>query len=153
MIPVEIKVIMLLAVILLNIIKEEVENMIRETKQRTTILKNLTSRFDHPTAEDIYIDVRKILPRISFGTVYRNLSQLANEGVISVIPIDKILHFDARTEPHSHFCCNKCKKIIDLDLDFDFDLLDLAQKQTNHLLKSSDTFFYGICEDCSNNNN
>ncbi|MDO5015130.1 MAG: transcriptional repressor [Clostridia bacterium] len=127
--------------------------MIRETKQRSTILKNLKSRHDHPTAEDVYIDVRKILPKISFGTVYRNLGQLANEGIISVVPIEKVLHFDYRTEPHAHFYCEKCKSVIDLDLNFDFNLLEIAQKQTTHKLQSSDTFFRGICKDCLDKQN
>lgn len=77
------------------------------SRQRAAILSFLQSRRDHPTAETVYTSVKEAFPNISLGTVYRNLNQLAEAGMIAkhsfgVLNID---HFDFNTSPHYHFVC------------------------------------------------
>ena len=78
--------------------------LMKFSRQRAAILSFLQSRKDHPSAELVYAYVKKDYPRISLGTVYRNLNQLAEAGVISKLQFD---HFDYDTSPHQHFVCTK----------------------------------------------
>ena len=56
--------------------------MIKHSRQRDAIRQNLINRYDHPTAETVYMDIKEDFPNISLGTVYRNLSLLADLGEI-----------------------------------------------------------------------
>ena len=55
----------------------------RRSKQREAIIENLQSRYDHPTAMELYLSVREVIPNLSLGTLYRNLSQLEDCGITS----------------------------------------------------------------------
>ena len=81
----------------------------KHSRQRDAILNFLKTRKDHPTAEVVYTNVREIYPKISMGTVYRNLNLLASNGDILKISLeDDSAHFDGFTHPHCHFFCKKC---------------------------------------------
>ena len=87
----------------------------RYSSQRDTVLKVVKAARDHPTADTIYSRVRAELPKISLGTVYRNLSLLSDMGLITTLEtLDKSIHYDGNTDSHSHFICERCSKIIDL---------------------------------------
>ena len=84
------------------------------SKQRAAIIEVLRSTTTHPTAQWIYEEVRKQLPNISLGTVYRNLSALSSEGDILHISVgDGFEHFDGDNSPHLHLHCRRCGKIAD----------------------------------------
>ncbi len=87
----------------------------RQTSQKTKILQYLKSVKSHPTAETIYKAVRKDLPNISLATVYRNLNQMADEGIILRFKIGNEFRFDGCTDCHQHCICIRSKKIIDAD--------------------------------------
>ncbi len=90
----------------------------RKTEQRSTILNNLKSRSDHPSADDVYFDVRQSIPRISLGTVYRNLDKLAQQGLIQKLEYPGAQkRFDGNPAPHTHFLCINCGKINDIPED------------------------------------
>ena len=86
----------------------------RMTNQRIKIVEYLKSVKTHPTAEIVYSAVKKDLPAISLGTVYRNLNLLADQGQILKLEIDGEFHFDGDVCHHQHCVCNKCGKIIDV---------------------------------------
>ena len=87
----------------------------RYSSQRDTVLKIVKAAHDHPTADTIYSRVRAELPKISLGTVYRNLSLLSDMGLITTLEtLDKSIHYDGNTDSHSHFICERCSRIIDL---------------------------------------
>lgn len=87
----------------------------RQTKQRSMILDELRARTDHPTADDLYADLRKEMPTISLGTVYRNLDVLSAEGLIRVISTPgQPRRFDGNVGPHDHVRCVVCGKFFDL---------------------------------------
>ena len=80
----------------------------KHSRQRDAILKNLSSRLDHPTADMIYRDLREEYPRISLGTVYRNLNLLAELGQIRKIHCEGgTEHYDYDTSDHCHFVCKQ----------------------------------------------
>ncbi|MCS7229527.1 MAG: transcriptional repressor [Candidatus Kryptonium sp.] len=88
----------------------------RGSKQREAILRILQSTDIHPTADWIYDQVRKVIPNISLGTVYRNLNLLKDEGLIREVTIQgsSSARYDANLEPHHHFICLKCNSVYDL---------------------------------------
>ena len=59
--------------------------MLKYSRQRESIKNFLVTRYDHPTAETVYMEIRKEFPNISLGTVYRNLSLLSEIGEIQKI--------------------------------------------------------------------
>ena len=77
--------------------------MQRYSRQREAILSNLRSRSDHPSADMVYDDLRRDYPNISLGTVYRNLTILADSGVILRLTEHDKDHFDGDISPHMHF--------------------------------------------------
>lgn len=120
------------------------------SRQREQILEYVKSVKTHPTAETVYNEVRKKNPKISLGTVYRNLVFLAEQGNINRIRIaDGKDRFDFDTSHHYHAICIKCKKVIDVYIDY-LDDIDLKVSDiTNLKVLSHDVIFYTICEECN----
>ena len=116
----------------------------RLTNQKKAILDYLKSVKTHPTAEEIYQKVKKKLPRISRGTVYRILNNLKKKNQIQEI-ITEVSHFDADISSHTHFICQECGKIIDL-----FDKMpNLKNKKIKvGKIKNYQIIFYGVCKKC-----
>lgn len=89
---------------------------LKYSRQRESIKEFLRTRTDHPTADVVYENMKLIYPNISLGTVYRNLSLLADLGEIKKLSsFAGADHFDGRTERHCHFMCIRCERIIDLE--------------------------------------
>lgn len=121
---------------------------LKHSKQRDSIKEFLKSRKDHPTASLVYDNVRRSFPNISLGTVYRNLTLLADIGEISRIRVgDGVDHFDADTSPHYHFICTECGSISDLNID-DIDLNELAGRNFDGKIEYHTVYFHGRCREC-----
>lgn len=87
----------------------------RETRQRALIYAIVASTESHPTADWIYEKARERMPRLSLGTVYRNLQRLAAEGRIRAIDAwGKTTRWDADLSAHYHFVCTSCGAIRDV---------------------------------------
>jgi Fur family ferric uptake transcriptional regulator len=87
----------------------------RNTPQRQTILRELRESHAHPTAAEIYVAVRERLPRISLGTVYRNLDVLHADGLIHRIETaGGEARYDGRVDDHGHVRCRACGLLRDL---------------------------------------
>ena len=85
----------------------------RETKQRRVVYETIKATYSHPTADWIFDKVRNKLPKVSLGTVYRNLGVLKDEGLVhEIYGNDRRAHYDADTSPHGHFICEACDQII-----------------------------------------
>lgn len=119
----------------------------RKSKQRDAILNNLKSRYDHPTAMDLFLSVREEIPNISLGTLYRNLSQLEECGMIIKIPDGGVDRFDGNPTPHVHFKCQCCKNVYDIT-DFDDNLL-FNDKNIGQIYGYS-LMLFGRCTTCEN---
>jgi Fur family ferric uptake transcriptional regulator len=84
------------------------------TRQRQIILAELCKGDDHPSADVVYQRARRHLPRISLGTVYRNLEILARQGQIRKVPVSgSASRFDADTRAHHHVRCLECGRLAD----------------------------------------
>lgn len=119
------------------------------SRQRESIIENLKNRVDHPTADMVYTDIRKIYPNVSLGTVYRNLSVLAEEKIIQkLITDDGVLHFDYNVNPHNHFVCRVCQGMTDLPMIRSEGFIEEAKKQYSGSIEKCEVTFYGICGKC-----
>lgn len=120
---------------------------IKRTPQRLAILKCLEGNKNHPSAEDIYREVRKDFPTMSFATVYNTLEALREQGYVLQLSVDpRRKRYDPDTTVHHHLICSKCKKIVDIHKDFNISLPDAIAK--GYKLLSSHVEFYGICPEC-----
>ena len=124
---------------------------LKYSRQRESIKVCLQGRKDHPTADMLYTDVRKEFPNISLGTVYRNLNLLTDIGeAIKISTPDGGDRFDGTVQPHNHFLCTKCGRLLDLELDMKSieEMNRLANDCFDGMITSSSTLFYGECSDC-----
>jgi len=122
---------------------------LKHSKQRDMIKDFLISRKDHPTADVVYMNVRLQQPNISLGTVYRNLTLLADIGEIQRLRLgDGVDHFDADISEHYHFICNDCGGVIDLEMDSISSITDVAQKKFDGHIAGHVTHFHGSCSNC-----
>lgn len=123
--------------------------VLKYSRQREAIKDFLMTRKDHPTADTVYMNVKKEFPNISLGTVYRNLTLLSELGEIAKIRVgDGTDHFDANVEPHYHFVCTECGSVIDLDMENLSGLQELAAANFDGEIQGHVAYFYGICGKC-----
>ncbi len=120
------------------------------TMQRRVIVEELKKLKSHPTADELYHVVRKRLPQISLGTVYRNLELLSEAGqVIKLELTGKQKRFDGNVEEHYHMRCSGCGKVMDID-DIEMDqihkrLYDLTDRNG---LEGFRLELIGLCPEC-----
>lgn len=122
---------------------------LKYSRQREEIKSFLMTRKDHPTADVVYMNVRQQNPNISLGTVYRNLTLLADMGEILRLRVgDGVDHFDADTSRHYHFICTECGSVIDLEMESIDSIMEVAGKNFAGQITGHFTYFQGTCEDC-----
>ena len=123
------------------------------SRQREAVKKVLMSTKTHPTAAWIYERVREEIPNISLGTVYRNLSGLAEDGTIKKLSFgDASVHFDGDVSGHSHFYCEHCGEITDIWLD-QSKLLGPIESDYNVKARFADFNITGKCSKCCKKEN
>lgn len=126
------------------------DTSLRMTKQRQVILEELRSVTSHPTADDMYDMVRRRLPNVSLGTVYRNLEILAESGVVQKIDIGGTKkRFDGNVDLHHHLRCTVCGRVDDAHIDTGVDLEAIAAMSTDYTILRHRLEFIGICPGCS----
>lgn len=127
--------------------------MSRRSMQRDTILRVIKNTTNHPGADWVYDQVRKEIPNISLGTVYRNLNLLAQAGKIKEIEIPGTgSRFDGMTRTHHHLICEKCGRIFDWEESLDPTVETKIAKKTGFKVRKQYLKFIGICSDCQKNN-
>jgi Fur family ferric uptake transcriptional regulator len=123
--------------------------IIRLTTQRQIILEELSKVKTHPTTSEIYTLVRKRLPHIGLGTVYRNLELMAKTGMILKLEVGGTQkRFDATTAAHYHIRCSACGKVDDIDLPVMQELVMHAAAASAYLITGHHVEFTGMCKDC-----
>ena len=119
------------------------------SKQREQILQIVNNSYCHPDAYTIYEQVKKTIPNISLGTVYRNLNVLCNNNLIRKLSIcNKNDHFD-HIGHHCHLYCIKCHNIIDISNDLLQEFDKIILENLNFHILSDDLILNGICHECS----
>ena len=122
----------------------------RMTRQRKVILDVLRQMDHHPSADEIYELVRKQLPRISLGTVYRNLEVLSELGEVRKIEHSGSLkRFDGHPHNHYHIRCMRCDRVEDAPIGLLEDLENKLTGETSYQVMGHRLEFIGLCERCA----
>lgn len=125
---------------------------LRMTKQRRVILETLRNSKTHPTADALYDRVRKHLPRISLGTVYRNLEVLTSLGEIQTLELSgSQKRYDGNPCKHYHIRCIHCGNVEDAPIASLNQLEDKLYGSTVYTIMGHRLEFLGLCPECSKN--
>lgn len=124
---------------------------IRLTPQRIAILDVLRSTESHPDASWVYDQVRKQVPHISLATVYRNLTRLAEAGLIAKLELEgQVSRWDARTQAHSHIVCSFCGRVVDIaSVSLTETVRELIVATSGFHINEYYLTCYGCCPECA----
>ena len=123
----------------------------RYSKQRDEILRVVKNSYEHLSAEKIYAQVKKEIDNISLGTVYRNLAQLVDNGLIMQIKgIDDRVYYDKNVMTHGHLFCNVCKNVVDTNHDFINEMKNNILNNDKFIIEQYNLSISGICHECQN---
>lgn len=124
----------------------------RNTKQRQLVLDAVRARRDHPSADQIYLDVRALDERISRGTVYRNLNILVRRGEVLQVKLPHTDRFDGQLDKHYHLICTECGAVCDVPLPYNGELDQEAAEKTAYTIERHRMVFEGLCPNCQEKN-
>jgi len=129
--------------------KKLAEKGYRLTKQRQVVLEVLRGTQSHPNADWIYQEVRKRMPNVSLGTIYRTLNVLKDAGLIQELNYgSSSRRYDGKVTSHYHITCIKCGRVMDIDLPPFVELEHRAEAVTGFKVTGHRLEFYGICPEC-----
>ena len=122
-------------------------------RKRDAILSYLRHTDQHPSAETVYAELKKEIPDLSLGTVYRNIALFKQQGLIqSLGNINGVERFDGTVVPHVHFVCSECGEIRDLtQLHVPQLLCDKAASEAEAVVEQCMLTFLGTCSACVGN--
>lgn len=116
------------------------------TKQRKLILAIIQNSMEHLTADEIFIQAKKLMPSIAVGTVYRNLGLMVEAGEVKKLPQPNGPdRYDKSIKPHEHLCCSKCGSFLDLP---DLELKPYIEQKAGIEVESYELHIEGICSEC-----
>ena len=119
------------------------------SKQREIILNEVMNSHLHPTADSIYTSLKKDNPGLSLGTVYRNLSQLTENGYISKLSIpNQSDRYDKNIKPHAHLIYERCNNIYDIESETISKFINDLSNEQNLSILNYDIVLQGICKNC-----
>lgn len=121
----------------------------RETRQLAAVYAALQGADSHPTADEIYRRVRKKLPRISLGTVYRNLQRLVAEGKVRLLLLEeRVARYDPMVTEHDHFVCQRCGRVKDILLERERQVNLAPLLEAGVTVTALSLTIHGLCERC-----
>ena len=119
------------------------------TKQRKAVLQVIQESEQHMTANEVFDDARRLLPGISFATVYNSLKYLKNEGLIGEVRFGAdSTRYDRTLTRHDHAICNKCGALVDLELSIPDELMKEAAARSKFEAGSIELTLRGLCPEC-----
>ncbi|MEO8649521.1 MAG: transcriptional repressor [Acidobacteriota bacterium] len=119
------------------------------TKQRQAVLQVIKESEEHLTANEVFEYSRRILPGISFATVYNSLRYLRCEGLIGEVRFGmESTRFDRKLTRHDHAICSRCGKLVDLDLPISDDLIKKGERLSHFKAESVEVVLRGLCPGC-----
>ena len=119
------------------------------TKQREAVLRVIRESDKHLTANEVFEDARRLLPGISFATVYNSLRYLKQEKLIGEVSFGAdAARYDRKLTRHDHALCNKCGKLVDLELSIPVALIEEASALSKFNAESLELTLRGLCPEC-----
>ncbi|HAR63620.1 MAG: transcriptional repressor [Candidatus Margulisiibacteriota bacterium] len=130
-----------------SIIRSLKQHSLKVTPQRIAIMEYLSGTKAHPTAENIRAALEKTFPSLSFATIYNTLEMLVETKLVSRLKIseESRINYDFFTDPHHHFYCRICGKVLDVHIS-----CDVARKREvdGHCIEEVHGYFKGVCSQC-----
>jgi Fe2+ or Zn2+ uptake regulation protein len=119
------------------------------TPQRRAVLQVVRESEEHLTASEIFEAARRLLPTLSYATVYNSLRYLKDAGVVREISFGNAAsRYDRETDRHDHAICTSCGKLVDFDLSETVALMRAAARRTRFKPESVHLTLRGLCPDC-----
>ena len=119
------------------------------TKQREAVLRVIRASDEHLTANEVFEKARRVLPGISFATVYNSLRYLKDESLIGEVRFGKdATRYDRKLTRHDHAICSRCGKLVDLELHIPKKLVDEAASLSKFEPESIELTLHGLCPKC-----
>ena len=124
--------------------------IVRQSKKRDAMLVLLRNTRRHPSAEQVYQQLKPDFPDLSLATVYRNLGQLCEQGLVKRVgPVNGQERYDGQVSPHAHFICNRCASILDLpQLTPGEGTVEQLSVQYGFQAEACEFIVRGLCKDC-----
>ncbi len=120
------------------------------TKQREVVLQVIRDAREHPTANEVFVLAKDLLPSISFATVYNSLRYLKEAGHIAEIVFGNgASRFDGMKHRHDHAICTRCSKLVDIEMELPAELIKKAAKYSKFKPESIEFTLRGLCPDCA----
>ncbi len=117
----------------------------KNTVQKQAVLGVVNNMTNHPTAEEVFLEVKKENDGIGIATVYRNLNSFAKKGLIRKVTVQNAPdRFDYRLDDHEHLLCQSCGRVFDVDAD-----IRIKPKNTNIQVNGYSLTLHGLCENCA----
>ena len=129
------------------------EKATKHFRKRDAILTCLRQTTEHPSAEWVFSQLKQEIPDLSLGTVYRNLSLFKEQGLITSLGTVKgVERFDANTDPHVHYICTGCGRVLDLpEIRVPEELNQAAATNSGGQVTGCQLTFTGVCGHCAKN--
>ena len=130
------------------------EKATKHFRKRDAILTCLRQTTEHPSAEWVFSQLKPQIPDLSLGTVYRNLSLFKEQGLITSLgTVNGVERFDGNTEPHVHYICTGCGRVLDLhQIRVPEELNQAAAMGSGGEVTGCQLTFTGVCSECAKNN-
>ena len=129
-------------------VKENIKDL-GLTKQRAAILQVIREADEHLTANGVFENAKRILPGISFATVYNSLRYLKEAGHIGEISFGNgASRFDSITSRHDHAICTNCGKLVDMEIELPAEIVNFAAQFSRFKLESIELTLRGLCPEC-----
>jgi len=123
---------------------------LRLTEQRRAIIELLQKTEDHPAADWVYDRLKKKLPGVSLGSVYRNLRVLVDQGLVKENKYqDGVTRYCTNLKPHHHLFCTECGRVVDIEVDINGDLKERIEREHKFVIRSVYIEFRGVCSECA----
>ena len=125
------------------------EHDFRLTPQRVELVRLIAVSEGHPSAAQLYEQIKRKFPTMSPATVYKTLALLKELGQVMEIDLRDDSHYDGnRPEPHAHIICMKCNKIVDGEMLLDPEIVTQMENMSGYSILRPQLSFYGLCPDC-----
>lgn len=134
---------------MLEITNQFKKNKLKLTPQRIAIYDFLKNTKSHPSADEIYKSIYSSFPTMSLATVYKTLKTLVDVKLIKELNLGEgNFRYDGNVNPHSHFYCNRCNKIEDIEINSLSSIKDALEKDTENKIDSYEMYLFGVCKSC-----
>ena len=120
----------------------------RTTRQRVLVYQSVIGTESHPTAEWVYEQVRRTMPHISLGTVYRNLQVLVEDGLLRSFSREGRVRYDGDLAPHDHFVCVSCGLLMDIPRDGETLTAERRLRSRGFAVQGRSLEIHGFCRAC-----